>query len=86
MTTYRIIHYDSANPLGKDVYTSNVFNQTELQQQFETLVKSLKDGESAEYMKEDNKMFYPSMAYVERENGKLFTYTPNGYKKLSKYN
>ena len=85
-TTYSIIHYSLENPIGEDYYTSTVFNQTELQNQFETLVKRLKPGESAEYMKEDSKKFYPSMLYVENENGKLYSYTYTGRKKLSKYN
>ena len=84
MTTYRIIHYTNNNPLGADIYKTNVFRQTELQSQFEALVKRLQPGESAEYMKEDNKRFYPSMLYVENENGILYTYTPQGYKKRSK--
>lgn len=57
MTTYRIIHYTTDSQLGKDVYKTNVFRQTELQAQFESLVKRLKPGESAEYMKEDAKRY-----------------------------
>lgn len=86
MTTYRIIHYTNESQLGKDVFTTKTFRQTELQQQFESLVKRLKPGESAEYMKEDAKRFYPSILYVENENGILYTYTPTGHKKRSKYN
>ena len=86
MTKYSIIYYSLENPIGEDYYTSKVFNQTELQSQFESLVKKLKPGESAEYMKEDNKRFYPSMQYVENENGKLYSYTYTGHKKVSKYN
>jgi len=85
-TTYRIIHYTATSQLGTDVYKTNVFRQTELQQQFETLVKKLKPGESAEYMKEDSKRFYPSMLYVENENGVLYSYTYNGFRRVSKYN
>lgn len=85
-TTYRITKYTNDNPIGEDVFTSTVFMQTELQSQFEKLVRQLKPGESAEYMKEDSKHFYPSMAYVENEGGILYCYTQQGYKKKSKYN
>lgn len=69
MTTYRIIHYTTDCPLGNDYFTTTTFRQTELQNQFELLVSKLKDGESAEYMKEDKIYFHPSMLYVEKENG-----------------
>lgn len=86
MTTYRIIHYTNDSQLGKDVFKTNVFRQTELRSQFESLVKKLKPGEAAEYMKEDEKKFYPSMVYVENENGILYSYTPKGHRRVSKYN
>jgi hypothetical protein len=86
MTTYKIIHYTNESQLGIDVYKTNVFRQTELQAQFESLVKKLKPGESAEYMKEDAKQFYPSMLYVENQNGILYSYTPKGHKRYSMYN
>lgn len=85
-TIYRIIHYTSGNDLGINIHVTNTFNKTELQSIFERLVRGLKVGESAEYMKEDAKYFYPSMAYVENIGGKLYTYTATGHKKLSKYN
>lgn len=84
MTTYRIIHYTKENQLGDTVFSLDYFRKTELEGQFYTLVKKLKPGESAEYMKEDAKQFYPSMLYVENENGILYSYTP--HRKLSKYN
>lgn len=86
MQTFRIIHYPSPDSLGIDVYTSSVFRKTELEYQFDALVRRLKPGESAEYMKEDNIFFYPSLAYVENENGILYTYTTQGHKCKSKYN
>lgn len=86
MTTYRLIKYDPANPLGQNIVVATTFRQTELQSQFQTLVKSLQPGESAEYMKEDEEYFYPSMAYVENENGILYSYTAKGHRRVSKYN
>lgn len=85
-TIYRIIHYKEGSDLGTDIHKTTTFRQTELQSIFENLVRRLQPGESAEYMKEDSKYFYPSMAYVENENGTLYTYTAQGYKKVSKYN
>jgi len=86
MTTYRIIHYTNAVPLGIDVVKTNTFKKTELEQHFETTAKKLSDGESVEFMKEDNVYFYPSMAYVVKENGILYSYTASGNKRISKYN
>jgi len=86
MTTYKIIHYSSENPLGKIIFSLDYFRKTELENQFHTLAKILKPGESAEYMKEDEKQFYPSMLYVFNENGKLYSLTHTGHKRLSKYN
>ncbi len=82
MTTYKIIHYTKNAPLGENVFTSNVFRKTELQSQFDALVKKLNDGESAEYMKENSTHFYPSMLYVEKQNGKLYRYDYCGNKRL----
>lgn len=86
MTTYKIIHYGTIEPIGNTIHQTNTFNKTELQNKFDTLVKELKPGESAEYLKEDDKYFYPSMAYVENENGTLYTYTAKGHKVKSKHN
>ena len=86
MTTYRIIHYTKDSVLGTDIHKTNTFNKTELETIFHSLVKQLQPGESAEYMKEDDKWFYPTMMYVENENGKLYTHTATGKRKLSKYN
>ncbi|HEY3525606.1 MAG TPA: hypothetical protein VGK47_05380 [Nitrososphaeraceae archaeon] len=86
MATYRIIHYTPGNPLGTDVFKTDIFRSSELEQQFETLVNKLQPGESAEYMKEDEKYFYPSMAYVENDNGTLYSYTHKGHRRTSKYN
>lgn len=86
MTIYSIIHYTSADPIGKTVHKTDTFNKTDLQSKFDALVKQLKPGESAEYMKEDNKRFYPSLAYVENENGVLYSYTTKGHKVKSKHN
>jgi hypothetical protein len=86
MTTYKIIHYTSIDPIGNTIHKTNTFNKTELQSKFDALVKRLKPGESVEYMKEDDKYFYPSMAYVENENGVLYAYTAKGHKVKSKHN
>lgn len=86
MTTYHIIHYTNEFKPGKTIFSLTYFNKTELESQFHTLAKSLKPGESAEYMKEDGKQFYPSMLYVFNENGKLYSFTHTGHKRLSKYN
>ncbi len=86
MRVYRIIHYTNDQPLGVDIYKSETFRKTELEQQFHDLAKRLKPGESAEYMKEDEKFFYPSMLYVENEGGTLYSYTANGHRRISKYN
>lgn len=85
-TTFIIIYYTNTSPLGEDVFTTNVFNKTELETQFKNLCDKLQNGESAEYMKEDNKRFYPSMLYVEKENDILYSYTYTGKKRISKYN
>lgn len=85
-TIYRIIHYVAGSDFGTDIHKTNTFRQTELQSIFEALVSKLKPGESAEYMKEDAKYFYPSMAYVENIGGKLYSYTAKGHKRLSRYN
>lgn len=86
MKVYRIIHYQNTSPLGVDVFKSDKFCKSELESQFQALAKKLLPGESAEYMKEDDKYFYPSMAYVENENGTLYTYTAKGHKIKSKHN
>jgi len=86
MTTYYILHYTTADPLGKEIYKTNVFRQTELQNQFKDLCRRLESGESAEYMKVDEKYYYPSMQYVENENGVLYSYTAKGHRRVSKYN
>ena len=86
MTTYRIIHYTKSDPAGSTIFSLDYFRNTELESQFYLLVKKLKPGESAEYMKEDEKQFYPSMLYVENENGTLYSYTHTGHRKVSKYN
>lgn len=86
MTTYKIIHSTDTNQIGNTIHKTNTFNKTDLQNKFDALVKQLKPGESAEYMKEDDKYFYPSMAYVENENGTLYTYTAKGHKVKSKHN
>ena len=81
MTTYYIIHYTATKPLGNTVFTSKKFNQAELQQQFDAVVKTLAEGESVEYLKVDNKYYYPSLQYVEKEKGILYRYTPKGAKR-----
>lgn len=86
MKTFSIIHYTAIDPIGNTIYKTNTFNKIELQNKFDALVKQLKPGESAEYMKEDDKYFYPSMAYVENENGVLYAYTAKGHKVKSKHN
>lgn len=86
MTTYHIIHYTKESQLGDTVFSLDYFRKTELESQFYALVKKLKPGESAEYMKSDNRNFYPSIMYIENENGTLYSYTHTGHRKVSKYN
>jgi ribosomal protein S3AE len=86
MTTYKIIHYTAKEPLGINVVETNCFKKSAMELAFESLVKKLIDGESAEYMKEDNVFFYPSMQYVVKENGVLYSYTASGNRRVSKYN
>jgi hypothetical protein len=86
MTTYRIIHYTKECQLGIDVFKSKTFNKTDLESRFYSLVKKLQPGESAEFMKEDAKFFYPSIQYVVNEGGKLWCYAINGNRRESKYN